>query len=126
MTPPRVRSSVPPSSLSKLNNLQYFKDNKGHPCIYFLVKNNEVVYVGKSTYLMQRVLTHQVNRQKDFDEVFWLSVPQEELGETEKAFIRLLRPRYNLVGHAGIPYRDKEIIAQLEIPIFPEKNSDRP
>ncbi len=61
-----------------------------HPCVYFLVRDGVVVYVGQSIALPGRIASHISN--KDFDRVFYLEVPREHLNAIESAFIRALNP----------------------------------
>lgn len=64
--------------------------------IYFLVKGNEIVYVGKSVNPSWRVQQHIGNI--DFDEAFLLpvwGVNAEMLLEFERAFIAYFQPRLN-------------------------------
>lgn len=63
------------------------------PCVYFLIQDNEVVYVGQSVYLPGRLSEHICN--KEFDRVFYLPVPRSELGIVEGGFIKALKPKLN-------------------------------
>jgi len=63
------------------------------PCIYFLVRGKDVVYVGKSTNLVKRLGKHLES--KLFDSVFYLPVVTVDLDAVEKRHIRLLDPIYN-------------------------------
>ncbi len=63
------------------------------PCVYFLVTDDEVVYVGQSVNLNQRLSMHA---DKQFETVFYMPVPERDLLEIEGRFIRLLKPKYNV------------------------------
>lgn len=64
------------------------------PCgVYFLVKGAEVVYVGQSTNIVNRIMHHE----HLFDEVAWVSVPPDHLDITESLYIHALMPRLNKV-----------------------------
>jgi hypothetical protein len=65
-------------------------------CVYFLIRNSVVVYVGQTTDLYFRVSQHR--RDKQFDRVFYLPIPREDLSRIETGFIRVLQPEYNLQG----------------------------
>lgn len=65
------------------------------PCIYLLLRRNTVVYVGQTTILTGRIADHKTAREKDFDEVYYIPAPKNELGFLEERFIRFLRPEYN-------------------------------
>jgi len=65
------------------------------PCyVYFLVSESEVVYVGKTTRLAHRIEAHM--KDKTFDDVWYLEVDRQSLNETEQAYIRRFRPKYNV------------------------------
>jgi len=79
------------------NNRQFF--------IYFLLKDNRLVYVGQSNNnVLQRINDHLSN--KDFDEVFYKSFSVEGvMDEYEKKFIMKYRPKYNkLCIYSGVKY----------------------
>jgi hypothetical protein len=71
--------------------------------IYFLCSGPELVYVGQSVDVYTRIVGHRDT--KEFDRVFYLSVPRSELDRIEGAFIRALRPCLN--GNVG-PTTDDE------------------
>lgn len=60
--------------------------------IYFLLKNCEVVYVGKTQHGLTRPLSH---RDKDFDEIKILYCNLDELDVLEDTYIQKYRPTYN-------------------------------
>jgi hypothetical protein len=66
------------------------------PCVYFLVRDDVVVYVGQTTNLHLRVARHR--RDKQFDRVLHLPTPCEDLDRVERGFIHALQPEYNLNG----------------------------
>lgn len=71
--------------------------------IYFLCRNDVVVYVGQSTDVYSRVPAHR--GVKDFDVVYFWPVPPSDLDRVEGAFIRLIKPCLN--GNVG-PVTDEE------------------
>ena len=60
--------------------------------VYFLIKNKEVVYVGKTTQGIVRPLSH---KDKDFDSFYMIKCDYEELGEKEMEMIFKYKPKYN-------------------------------
>jgi hypothetical protein len=62
--------------------------------IYFLVRQNKVVYVGQGVNCGSRSLSHA---DKEFDHVFVMPCPRAELNRVEAAFISLLKPEYNAI-----------------------------
>lgn len=69
--------------------------------IYFLVKDMTLMYIGQSVNVVGRVATHASinpykNEQgKDFNKVFYLQWPADDLDRMEGALIRALKPPLN-------------------------------
>ncbi len=64
--------------------------------LYFLIRDDAIVYVGSSDYPSKRVWTHRQCRKKDFDHVLYLGVGDNEaLVSTEKHWIAKLCPVHN-------------------------------
>lgn len=61
--------------------------------VYFLIDNDEIVYVGQSLNVYSRISAHK--KDKDFDKVFVIKCQKEELTEIERYYILLLRPKHN-------------------------------
>lgn len=61
--------------------------------VYFLIKDDEIIYVGKSVRIPNRLRDHQ--RGKDFDRVFFVECKEDELDDLEKRCIREFSPRLN-------------------------------
>ena len=87
-----------PIEISKIDSL--FKLPKSlfnsGTCIYFLCKNDKVVYVGQAENVHQRLVEHM--RTKIFDAVFYLRVPAHKMNKIESALISYLKPEYNKSG----------------------------
>jgi len=62
--------------------------------IYFLVKDNDIVYVGQSIEVPSRVRGHKSTGKK-FDSAYFIPVPEAALNEVERAFIAVLKPPLN-------------------------------
>lgn len=84
-----------PIEISKIDSL--FKLPKSlfnsGSCIYFLCKNEKVVYVGQAENVHQRLVEHM--RDKEFTSVFYLRVPVHKMNKIENALISYLKPEYN-------------------------------
>lgn len=65
--------------------------------IYFLLKGREVVYVGKSTNVMSRIVNHSFLRKGDFDAYCYIEADRSEISELEVRYIRMLRPALNVL-----------------------------
>lgn len=63
------------------------------PCVYFLLREGCVVYVGKTTQGLKRILAHADD--KVFDNIKLKKVPIDELDVTEAAYIAKYDPIYN-------------------------------
>ena len=65
--------------------------------IYYLFKENEVVYVGQSMLCEKRIMSHL--NSKDFDEYATREIMFEGLDETEATEIIRCQPKYNKKIH---------------------------
>lgn len=63
------------------------------PCVYFLVNNMTVVYVGQTINLMSRIGSHLET--KTFDDVLYINCPKSKLSMVEIFYIKYLSPKYN-------------------------------
>ena len=88
---------------SKLKNIPfdnivndyYYEKQTG---VYFLMKNNNVVYVGKSQRCINnRVINHKKN--KDFDDVYFISITPcfANIDIAEYVYINVFNPKYNVI-----------------------------
>lgn len=65
--------------------------------IYFLYRNDEIVYIGKSKDISRRIHEHLVRKEKEFDSYKFFKVGGTvNLDEIETHFIRKYRPIYNV------------------------------
>lgn len=92
---PAEYSDIPEELIPIASRLRSLKTSYEVPCIYFLVSFNKVVYVGQSTNLLSRLVSHR--SEKEFDRVFYFHYPKDGLSEIESSFIRFLRPKYNIM-----------------------------
>lgn len=65
--------------------------------IYFLFRGDEIVYIGQSASLLQRISTHSFckDNKKDFDSVAVISSDKEHVKAEERAYINYHKPEYN-------------------------------
>jgi predicted GIY-YIG superfamily endonuclease len=61
--------------------------------VYFLCKDNKVVYIGQSVNVSQRVGNHISC--KEFDYVYYVRCPKTELNYLEAKLIEAIKPKYN-------------------------------
>lgn len=110
--------------------------------IYFLIKNDDVVYVGKTTQGLLRPLSH---KDKDYDSLAIIYCTEENIDELEDKYISKYKPPYNKLMNFGMNYtlsrvRDeirkryndkkfskpalKRIMKDLDIAVFCENGSE--
>ena len=85
------------------------------PCVYFLLDNVEIVYVGQSINISARVHQHLID--KCFNRVLYLPVVKENLLKVERFFIERLKPKYNKEGflvHNRMEYEKETYDSLLE------------
>lgn len=76
-----------------------------HCGIYFLCLGDELVYIGQSVDINARALGHRHGgpRKKQYDRIFFVRVPREQLDTIEAQFINLFKPKLN--KHLSHPHR---------------------
>ena len=77
--------------------------------IYFLIKEDRIVYVGKSKNGISRILTHIKSNDKDFDSYHYIQVDKIEFDFLESEYIREFNPYYNILLKNPIPNHIKSI-----------------
>tara|TARA_Y100000593_G_C4091516_1_gene228763 strand:+ start:27 stop:470 length:444 start_codon:yes stop_codon:yes gene_type:complete len=104
---------------SKIKGCEQFEFNLEKAYIYFLIDNDEVVYVGQSTSFLLRYNAHfksekinkvwvddkiveTENELKQFNECYILEVHNDEntLNTWEQYYIRMYLPKYNTCHHS--------------------------
>lgn len=97
--------------------------------VYALVYRREVVYVGKSKMMLQRIIAHRSKsgrlrmggpRCVTFDGVWVLPAPVDHLDSLERKMINRYKPRYNKMLKNNLPPDIAELIATL-IPQVPQE-----
>ena len=83
--------------------------------VYFLFKEDEVVYVGQSINVAARIATHST--EKDFDSFSVVACLQSQLNFLEALYIRLLEPKLNISsrGYLVHPAMDLTNVPQLAL-----------
>lgn len=67
------------------------------PIIYFLIDNEQIVYVGQSLQGIYRVFEHMKFNKKKFDSYFILNCEEKDLHDLENLYIEEFKPKYNKV-----------------------------
>lgn len=76
----------------KYENESDYRLKKHTNIVYFLLDNDEVVYVGQSKTGLDRAFSH---RDKVFDEVSYVRCKENELDDCESFYIKKYKPKYN-------------------------------
>ncbi len=63
--------------------------------IYFLISQDQVVYVGKTTNFFARMASH-TSGEKDFDRIAFVAVAASNLDIFEREYIARFRPKFNV------------------------------
>jgi len=69
-----------------------------HAGIYFLIRGEKIVYVGKSLNVHSRIAAHRPS--KEFDKVHIITCRQESLGQLESMYIKSFNPELNVAGRS--------------------------
>ena len=93
----------PPSVLNNQSRgIKKYDPNMGY--VYFLVDNEELVYIGQTAKLHQRIAAHQKNPAKPFTDVYYLELIKDKLLSVERWYINQYCPKYNKTsGRRVIP-----------------------
>lgn len=65
------------------------------PLIYFLIDNDDIVYVGQSKNLNQRLSQH--NKLIKYDFIYYIHTNETELLKTEESYIKAFTPIKNII-----------------------------
>lgn len=96
----RVRHSQYDRSLEQVilsKKREYFDS----VCIYALIDNNEVVYIGQSSDVMGRLSAHRMSTKQfsHFSIVERIDTPDSDyVNKVEREYISKLKPKYNKIG----------------------------
>lgn len=89
-------------------------------CIYFLLKKNEVVYVGQSTQGLIRAINH---KEIDFDTLYYIKCKTDQLNMLEDEYIYKYLPKYNKKFNGTLFKSLKKILSDFIIENDVEKKT---
>jgi hypothetical protein len=72
------------------------------PGIYYLVKGDEIVYVGISLSCCKRGIEHRINKDFDYQIIDQRDLSYRDLLDEEHRLIQVLLPRLNIVGMPSV------------------------
>lgn len=75
--------------------LEEYKNVPTTSGVYCLLMDNNIVYVGKSKCLFNRIYNHRTCKRGEFDALGYKLYPEESITEIEKLYIKKLHPRDN-------------------------------
>jgi len=85
--------------------------------VYFLIKQCEIVYVGQSVNVFNRIGNHRGI--KDFDAFSYIECPKNQLDVLESIYIHFLNPKYNGMSgtsnRVSAPLPFEEILNRIEV-----------
>ncbi len=95
----QVKGEVPSALAMVRERLCAYPSLDHPPCVYFLLQDNQVVYVGTSRNLAGRLVSHR-QEGKRWDRVLYLPAPRDQLHEIEAEWVKALKPRCNKESHS--------------------------
>lgn len=81
--------------VSKDDILQHAQEWVTFSGVYFLIENDEVVYIGQSVNVYSRIAHHYSSVRIKFTKFLFISCPPENLDQVESLYIHLLKPPLN-------------------------------
>ena len=64
--------------------------------VYFLKQDDEIVYVGQSVNLKERIKSHKYDEAKEFNNHSFIECEKDKLNEVENAYILKHNPVFNI------------------------------
>src|SRR5690606_17026832 len=105
----------------ELNGIQRFSPFPFPPCVYFLIRGGEIIYIGQTTNLIKRIKNHSENSEKrGFEDVYYVPMERDSLSVFESLYIAKFRPLLN-GGAINGPYLRKMVESRMN---DPEWNTD--
>lgn len=91
-------------------NKAYLKPLENNNCIYMLVCNDEIVYIGSSTNIVHRLLDHKYKLSFDYA---YIGIPEEntlrDMLFMESYFIGIAEPILNFTDYTCKKFKSKSI-----------------
>lgn len=85
------------------------------PGIYFLCKEGKIKYIGQAVNVAGRIIQHLNEGVKDFDSVYFIACPINQLTQLETSLIRYFQPELNRKSKLGYCDTDEIIYESLSI-----------
>lgn len=95
LIPKRVLEAIAGTEYTKAQIVKTAMPCGDHCGVYFLIHDDDVVYVGKSINIFHRIARHRADG-REFDSFTYLLCPEDALEETEATYIAALMPWLNI------------------------------
>lgn len=69
--------------------------------VYFLLRDDEIVYVGQSGNILYRIACHRHDGEKEFNRIFLIECPEAQMEHLERLYIAKFTPKYNVKMHTA-------------------------
>lgn len=92
----------------------YGAEDNRHAGVYFLMREENVVYVGQSINVLSRIQKHKNDKTKDFNLYNYILCDVESLDIMESLYIHRFKPEYN----KNVPISFHMIISALNRPTY--------
>ncbi len=81
--------------ISYNKNTNMYDISKGIYCVYFLINNKKVVYIGKTSQFRKRISVHKSSKKYKFDSYYIAYSNHVDYSRHEEILIKSLKPKYN-------------------------------
>lgn len=86
--------------------------NSNKSGIYFIIKNRKIIYIGKTSHYVERIMQHK-NQAMDWDKIKFIEYPEDRLDEMERVWINYFKPALNRTHKHGKKFKSKiEVISR--------------
>lgn len=114
LIPKRVLDALAVTDYNKTHILKAALPCGDHCGIYFLIHGDDVVYVGKSINIFNRIGRHRADG-REFDSFAYLLCPEDRLDEIEAGYITALMPWMNIaLGPSRVRYAATDSSSALD------------
>lgn len=94
-----------------IKNRTIIKKEKAISGVYFLISKEQIVYVGTSCDIMERIKAHQKKPRLHFDSYSYIEIKDtKERKEKEIEYIKTLRPLFNFADNPDYEEGKKELL----------------
>jgi excinuclease UvrABC nuclease subunit len=82
--------------LDKFDALKHLEREEENYKVYFLLRNEEVIYIGQTINIRQRINSHSLEGRIDYDDVYYIECNENQhVNIVEAKYIKKYNPIYN-------------------------------